>query len=70
MKFKEKELCEYTKDELINISLDLANMKANRVEKKQSERYQRIMKNQPAPIENPAYTQLVDAINTELGKRN
>lgn len=69
MKFKEKELSEYTKDELVNISLDLANMKANRIEKKQSERYKRIMKNQPVAADNPAYTELVEAINLELGKR-
>lgn len=70
MKYKDQDLSEYTKDELINISLDLASTRANRAEKKENARYKKIMKNQPVPVENPAFTELVNAINEEIGKRN
>ena len=64
-----KEIVDLTDGELFNAQQRLASMASTNELIKASPEFKERMGSRPFPITNPNFTQLVEAINTELDKR-
>lgn len=70
LKFKGKAITDMDLGELTRASLDLAEMHQNVMTRREHPRFKKQMENQPEPGINPAFTELKEAVNAEIKKRN
>lgn len=70
MKWRGKEVDALTDDELAEAKTNLDQMYSDLVTKRSTEKFTKLMKNQPTPPINPAFQQLLTEVTQEISKRN